>query len=155
MSTTAPTTTQVEPTSVRQLLRAYDVLQTGQEEDEIPETLIQHTSARARGSPQSEVEDNSLPSHISDDVNSRRAVPPHRPIGDHTLASRPGGQNRIEGAFATFAFVGVYTMGFKFPLVLHSTIADPIRLSTRFGAIQEAESTIDYLDTKSADTDST
>jgi hypothetical protein len=110
------TQTQVEPTSVRQLLRAYDVHQTGQGEDEIPESLIPHASARARESPQSEVEDNSLPSHVPDDVNSRRAVPPHRPIGDHTLASRPGGQNRIEGAFATFAFVGVYTMGvgFKF-----------------------------------------
>jgi hypothetical protein len=120
MSTTVPTTmstqTQVEPTSVRQLLRAYDVHQTGQEEDEVPETLIQHLSARARESPQSEVEDTSLPSHIPDDVNSRRAVPPHRPIGDHTLASRPGGPSRIEGALATFAFVGVYTIGVGFKL---------------------------------------
>lgn len=110
------TRTQVQesqPTSVRQLLRAYDVHQSGQEDDDVAEAIHHNRPARPTQPQPSQPDDTGLPSHLDDDVNTRRAVPVYRAVGDHTLASRPGGQNRVEGAFATFAFVGVYTMGVR------------------------------------------
>jgi hypothetical protein len=105
------TTETSEPTSIRQLLQAYEIHQTEGEEDnsrEVSTTTLSSTATSGWGitSP--------WPSHTQpwNGAMSYNRMPPCRQTGTrHTLASRPAGRVPGESLFVIMMFSGVYVVG--------------------------------------------
>ncbi|KAK5946519.1 hypothetical protein PMZ80_000662 [Knufia obscura] len=114
---TAPTATS-QPISVHELLRAYEVHQTGQDEVNIVQALAVAERRPATQLPQHANEPTPVTPPQPDEARVRRRQPPIRPASrGHTLSSRPAGIDGSEAAFVLFMFAGVYMVGLAVPKV--------------------------------------
>ncbi len=110
------TTTELLPGNVHQLLQAYNVHHTGQEEDEeAAQATIQQPQASPDPLPTAQPQQ-TYPSgsqgRQDDTYSSRRRVPPYRETSrNHALSSRPAGLNQAEAVLVTVMFFGVYLQG--------------------------------------------
>jgi hypothetical protein len=109
-STTVVTETQrSEPASLRELLRAYDIHQSGRDDqtDTSPSNVESHAPVQLLSTIDIEINN-----QHSQAITERRAAPPYRPV--HPSASwsnRPASYSGVEGAFVVFMFLGVYVNG--------------------------------------------
>jgi len=88
--------TEVVPTTVTDLLKAYDLHHTGTESSQ---------SRRTKPAPQASRQSENPPSWPS----NRRRMPAYRELSrGHRLADRPAGQDTVEGVVVTVMFIGVY-----------------------------------------------
>ncbi|EXJ74259.1 uncharacterized protein A1O5_02555 [Cladophialophora psammophila CBS 110553] len=96
------TETIVEPTTVRETLRAYDIHHTGSDETLEPPT--EQTQNQPQEGPVSQPGSN-WPSDW-------RRIPPYRPSSrSHRVSDRPAGLDRVEGTMVIVMFTGVWTYG--------------------------------------------
>jgi len=94
----ARTETLVEPTTIRETLRVYDIHETGREETPEPGTRQTQSSSEA-SAPRSD------PNWPSD----WRRVPPYRESSrTHRVADRAAGQTNAEGVMVVAMFTGVW-----------------------------------------------
>jgi len=115
MSTTSTITAPIatsQPISVHELLRAYDVHQTGHDEVNVVQAPAVATQRPATHIFQQENEPTPATPLRPDEARIRRRQPPIRPASrDHPLSSRPAGIDGSEAAFVLFMFAGVYVIG--------------------------------------------
>jgi hypothetical protein len=100
-----------EPASLRELLRAYDIHQSGRADLTDASTFNFESYAPVQLPSTIDIERTSQDSQA---INERRVAPPYRPV--HPSASwsnRPASYSSVEGAFVVFMFFGVYVNGVR------------------------------------------
>jgi hypothetical protein len=94
-------TSKLEPITVRELLRTYEVHQTGQ--DRVTSSTESTTNPHVIAS--------LLPSPPPNWLSDYRRIPSYRAINStHTYSSRPGGDSYFEGVLVVTMFTGVYVI---------------------------------------------
>jgi hypothetical protein len=112
MSTATTTTVEAgtprsEPASLRELLRAYDIHQSGSEQQRHTADSYPHVELPTLRDVETTEQE-----HL--EINSRRGIPPYRPVDPSAnWSNRPASYSNGEAALVTLMFVGVYINGVR------------------------------------------
>ena len=112
MSTTTTTTVeagtpQSDPASLRELLRAYDIHQSGSDQQRHTADSYPHVEL-----PTSRHVETTEQEHL--EIDGRRGIPAYRPVDPSAnWTNRPASYSNAEAALVTVMFVGVYINGVR------------------------------------------
>jgi hypothetical protein len=106
------TQTQLDPTTVRDVLRTYDTHHTGQQDETTtPTTTTSEQDAPLAPAPEASSSDPVLPANWPSDWHR---TPPYRAASrNHRVSDRAAGVDNVEGAMVMFMFTGVFLQGVR------------------------------------------